>query len=452
MRFVPFPAWRRAFLAALCAASVCAGGACAQEEDDVREFLTKGQVCYQKRDLAGAALEFENVLLLDPANFEASIWLAQIYADQKNMFKARQMLQQAKRIMPTHARVIALEKLFGADKPRVSKKETDLVMHEALTLLGSGTNLRPYGLVVPERKVRAAGVQSSTMAAFEDVEIAIEPSLGTAPANAPAGIDAFAKEEGPLAPVFEARTVEGLAKALDVYFEIVGKDKTLVEQDDKGLLTEGIAFYEPKLRANASDTEAVFYYGMIQFYNGAVEEAFKLLEPLRDNETPYGDRLQVVWNEIDKRRREEEARREALRREEEAREAARIAAAEQAAAASAAIAAAAGSAPAGTVASASNPADALHAEGYELYKKGQVDAAIERFNTAISRNPNEPNYHYHLGLALTDKGLGGQYDAFDRAIESFNRVLRLAPPGEKLAKDAEAMVRDITAAKNTLKR
>ncbi|HQG29760.1 MAG TPA: tetratricopeptide repeat protein, partial [Candidatus Ozemobacteraceae bacterium] len=180
--------------------------------------------------------------------------------------------------------------------------------------------------------------------------------------------------------------------------------------------------------------------------------AFKLLEPLRDNETPYGDRLQVVWNEIDKRRREEEARREALRREEEAREAARIAAAEQAAAASAAIAAAAGSAPAGTVASASNPADALHAEGEELYKKGQVDAAIERFNTAISRNPNEPNYHYHLGLALTDKGLGGQYDAFDRAIESFNRVLRLAPPGEKLAKDAEAMVRDITAAKNTLKR
>ncbi|HQG29504.1 MAG TPA: hypothetical protein PLY73_13215, partial [Candidatus Ozemobacteraceae bacterium] len=75
------------------------------------------------------------------------------------------------------------------------------------------------------------------------MEIAIEPSLGTAPANAPAGIDAFAKEEGPLAPVFEARTVEGLAKALDVYFEIVGKDKTLVEQDDKGLLTEGIAFY-----------------------------------------------------------------------------------------------------------------------------------------------------------------------------------------------------------------
>ncbi|HEY9070657.1 MAG TPA: tetratricopeptide repeat protein, partial [Candidatus Ozemobacteraceae bacterium] len=124
----------------------------------------------------------------------------------------------------------------------------------------------------------------------------------------------------------------------------------------------------------------------------------------------------------------------------------------EAAAASAAIAAASANAPSGTVASAASPADALHAEGYELYKRGQVDAAIEKFNTAISRNPDEPMYHYHLGLAMTDKGLGGQYDAFDRAIESFNKVLQLAPPGEKLSKDAEAMIRDITAAKSTLKR
>lgn len=424
------------------------------EPDDIREFLLKGQACHQQRDLAGAALEFENVLLLDPSNFEASIWLAQIYADQKNMFKARQMLEQAKHLMPTHARVIALEKLFGTGKSRVTTKESDLVMHETLTLLGSGTRLRPFGLVIPEQKVRAPGVQSATIAAFEDVEIAIEPSLGTGGAGVPAGIDAFAKEEGPLAPVFEARSVDGLAKALDTYFELVGKDKTLVELDDRGLLKEGTAFYEPKFLANASDTEAVYYFGMIQFYNGSIDEAVKLLEPLRESDTPYGTRLQVIWNEIDRRKQEEKARLEAIRRSEEAREAARLAAAEQAAA-EAAARAAAGRDASGTSTSpavSEGPGDAMHNEGYDLYKKGQVDAAIEKFNAAISQNPNEPNFHYHLGLALTDKGLGGQYDAFDRAIESFNQVLRLAPAGEKLARDAEAMIRDITAAKNTLKR
>ncbi|HNW35094.1 MAG TPA: tetratricopeptide repeat protein [Candidatus Ozemobacteraceae bacterium] len=446
--------WRLGLLALMIGVSLDAGSIriAAQEPDDVREFLQRGQACYQKRDLPGAALEFENVLLLEPSNFEASIWLAQIYADQKNMFKARQMLQQAKKIMPMHARVISLEKLFGTEKPRVTKKETDLVMHEALTLLGSGSRLRPFGLVVPEQKVHAPGVQSSTMAAFEDVEIVIEPTLATGSSAIPGGIDAFAREEGPLAAVFEARTVGGLTKALDAYFEIVGRDKTLMEQDDRGLLKEGFDFYAPKYRANASDSEAVYYFGLIQFYNGSVDEACKMLEPLRESDSPFKDRLQVVWAEIDKRRRDEEARREAIKRDEEAREAARQAAAAEASATAAAVAAAAGSAPTGSVASAASPADAMHAEGYDLYKKGQVDAAIEKFNTAISRNPNEPTYYYHLGLALTDKGLGGQYDAFDRAIEAFNRVLRLAPPGEKLAKDAEAMIRDITAAKSTLKR
>jgi len=445
---------RLVLLAFLAGASIDMGSirAVAQEPDDVREFLQRGQACYQKRDLAGAALEFENVLLLDTSNFEASIWLSQIYADQKNMFKARQMLQQAKKIMPTHARVISLEKLFGTEKPRVTKKETDLVMHEALTLLGSGSRLRPFGLVVPEEKVHAAGVPSSTIAAFEDVEIAIEPALATASPAIPAGIDTFAREEGPLATVFEARTVDGLKKALDIYFELVSKDKALMEQNDRGLLKEGFDYYEPKYRASASDSEAVYYFGMIQFCNGLVDEACRMLEPLRESDSPYKDRLQMVWSEIDRRRREEDARRAAIKRDEEAREAARQAAAAEASSTAAAMAAAAGSAPAGSVASAASPADAMHAEGYELYKKGQVDAAIEKFNTAISRNPNEPTYHYHLGLALTDKGLGGQYDAFDRAIEAFNRVLRLAPQGEKLAKDAAAMIRDINAAKGTLKR
>ena len=94
--------------------------------------------------------------------------------------------------------------------------------------------------------------------------------------------------------------------------------------------------------------------------------------------------------------------------------------------------------------------EAVDSEGYGLYKKGQLDSAIEKFQAAIKGNPNEPKFHFHLGLAMTDKGLAGSGDAFDRAIESFNKVIALSP-GSKQAKDAEVMIRDIVAAKNSMR-
>jgi len=85
-----------------------------------------------------------------------------------------------------------------------------------------------------------------------------------------------------------------------------------------------------------------------------------------------------------------------------------------------------------------------------MYKKGLLDQAVEKFQTAINLNDKEPKYFYHMGLALTDKGLAGHVDSFDRAMEVFNKVIAL-DPGGKLAKDSEVMIRDIVAAKKSLK-
>ena len=61
----------------------------AQADDDVELFLQAGQECYNKGELANAALEFENILLIDRKNFSARVWLAQVYLDMKNFDKAR---------------------------------------------------------------------------------------------------------------------------------------------------------------------------------------------------------------------------------------------------------------------------------------------------------------------------------------------------------------------------
>ena len=94
-------------------------------------------------------------------------------------------------------------------------------------------------------------------------------------------------------------------------------------------------------------------------------------------------------------------------------------------------------------------AAALHSEGYELYKKGKLDEAIAKYDEALSRQADNPEYNYHLGLAWTDKGLAGDSAAFDRAITAFQRVISLAP-NDKLGKDAQAMIKDIDSAKKSL--
>jgi Flp pilus assembly protein TadD len=62
--------------------------------------------------------------------------------------------------------------------------------------------------------------------------------------------------------------------------------------------------------------------------------------------------------------------------------------------------------------------------GKVLLQKGDVDAAIPEFGTAIRLEPNNATAHYNLGLALYDKG------DVDGAIAEYREVLRLEPDSE----------------------
>ncbi len=91
----------------------------------------------------------------------------------------------------------------------------------------------------------------------------------------------------------------------------------------------------------------------------------------------------------------------------------------------------------------------MHTEGYDLYKRGKLNEALEKYQAALEQHGENAELNYHMGLAWTDKGLAGDSSAFDRAVSSFHRVISLGPES-KLAKDAQAMIRDIDAAKKTL--
>jgi cellulose synthase operon protein C len=65
-----------------------------------------------------------------------------------------------------------------------------------------------------------------------------------------------------------------------------------------------------------------------------------------------------------------------------------------------------------------NAADTL---GWAYYKKGLYPTAIDLFKEAVKKNPNDPTFHYHLGLA---------YQAVDQPIlakEHLQQVLKLSP-------------------------
>jgi len=425
--------------------------ALAQQGDEALEFLKRGEQLYSAHNHKEAMIEFENVLLIDPTNVEAQLWLVRIYADRKQPRKARELLDKVKKQAPDNVRVLELEKLLGKGPAKVTHKEGDLVMHETLTLLGKNPNLREFGLVVPDKKVRT-DTATGPMLLDDEPEAKAEGPDDASLTN----LDKFGAEEGPLSEVFDIWTLEGLTPALTKYFELVCKDKSLGALNDKNLLNEGLALYGPKLAANAKDEDARFFVGMVAYLNGHMDKAKETLEPLRGTDKSFQKLLAYPFSHFDilksqeeARKREEEAARQ--RAEEAAREAERQKqAALAAASASAAAVSGAGGSGTADVAGAPGSPEAVDSEGYGLYKKGQLDSAIEKFQAAIKGNPNEPKFHFHLGLAMTDKGLAGSGDAFDRAIESFNKVIALSP-GSKQAKDAEVMIRDIVAAKNSMR-
>ena len=413
----------------------------AQTEEDIAQFLKQGRECYNKGDLMGAAIEFENVILIDKKNFEARLWLCQVYTDLKDTKKALNVLREAARQAPDHPKVIQLQKLLGAkaDK-KVVEIRKDPVVHEALTLLGSGTSLRKYGLVIPEKKVVPDRTEEKLIV-FDDIKVK-EKKVKEKEID----LSSFSNEDSPLASVFEAWETSGITDGLDEYFKLILKDPSIAEHSDKGLLEKGADIYQARFAKYKDDTEARYYAGMLNYINGMFKDAADALDYFRAKPGKYRARLKKVFIELDKWKALEKERLAALKREEEERLALELAEKAQKEAA-AEIASIDKRAKKGK--SISDDASSIHQEGFKLYKKGKLDEAILKFNEAIAKRGDDAEFHYHLGLAWTDKGLAGDNAAFDKAVISYQRVISLAPDGQ-MAKDAKSMIRDIESAKRSL--
>ncbi len=229
----------------------------------------------------------------------------------------------------------------------------------------------------------------------------------------------------------------------------------MAAHSDKGLVAEGRDFYIPRLKNNPEDIEARYYAGMISFIDGMYAQADLLLTDYRQNPGEHEQILTKVFGRLDEWKNAEKERVLALKRAEEERLAAELAEKErqeklkQRKDVWASLQKNKGK----DEQSAGTPGNAealkLHEEGYELYKKGKLEEAIDKFTAAIAKDGENGKFHYHLGLAWTDKGLAGDAAAFDRAIEEFQRVIALAPD-DKLAKDSQSMIRDIESAKTSL--
>ncbi len=420
----------------------------AQTDEDIAGFLKYGQKCYNSGDLSGAAIEFENILLIDRKNFEAQIWLAQVYADMKEIDKAKKVLREASIQAPDHPKVIQLTQILGGEGDVKNKVQSDLVLYEALTLLGSGTRLRKYGLVIPEAKVVPDKTEEK-MLVFDDVEIKVEKKEEKE-------IDLLALEEndGPLSEVFKLWDGNGLTAGLDKYFELLLNDPGLAAQDDRGLLQKGEEFFATRFENHKDDEEARYYSGMLFYVNGMFKEAEFTLKYFAEKPGKFGPRLTKVFKTLKEWRQQEEERLAAIKRAEEERLAAELRAKQEAEEAARnkdvfdeIKKQTEGEKPkAGSI---NAEARAFHDKGFDLYKKGRLDEAILQFEQAILKDDKDSQTYYHMGLAYTDKGLAGNTESFDRAITAFKRVVALSPTG-KMAKDAESMIRDIEAAKASL--
>jgi len=424
----------------------------AQTEEDISAFLQQGQDCYNRGDLTGAALEFENILMIDRQNFAARVWLAQVYIDLKALDKARHILREAALQAPDHPRVIQLQKMLGEIKTPVSLLNIDPVKTEALSLLGSGTRLRRFGLVIPETKV-ASDTSERDLLVFDDIEIVEEK-----PAEPDLQLEEyFGEQGGPLADIFKTLERDGLNPALDMYFTRLFEDPRLGAADDKGLLARAETLYSPRFKADPKDREAHYYFAALQYMNGMYPYAEELFAPLRKEPGEYAARMQPFLAGLDRWRDQENQRIASIRQAEEerlAREAAekeeleRFRLAEEARSQRRRR-------PVDVASGTDQPttpegvAKGLHTEGYDLYKRGKLDEALEKYQAALEQHGENPELNYHMGLAWTDKGLAGDSAAFDRAVASFQRVISLVPDS-KLAKDAQAMIRDIDSAKKTL--
>lgn len=420
----------------------------AQTPEDIVQFMQAGQKAYNQGDLAAAALEFENVLIIDQANFSAKVWLVQVFADLKDFNKARQLLREASLQAPDHPRVVQLHRLLGETTERQVRIEKDPVTNELLSSIGVNTSLRPYGMVIPQDKVNPPKNELDFLV-FDDLKIAPEPDMED-------DIIAFAMPASPLADVFDALAIKGVSAALDIYFDKLLDDPSIAAVSDEGLLQRGRDLYEPRLETAPNDQEAKYYMGLLALVDGMYQDSADLLEPFRQEVGEREPTLKRAFVIIDKWKSNEEARALAKKQAEEERIAQEAAEAEEArrremqeAAARQRAASRAEGGDSDDAPAASEEAQAKHDAGYDFYKRGNLDEAIANFQQAIEIDDTNPQYHYHYGLAWTDKGLAGDMSAFDIAITSFQYVISLTP-GSKTATDAESMIRDIESARQVM--
>ena len=442
-------------------------GLLAHTDEDINGFLKAGKFCYQKGLLDEATLEFENVLIMDKTNLQAKLWLTQIYIDKKDLKHARKLLSEASLEAPDNNRVKELQKLLGISYKDVKPDLVDPVIAETINSIASATKSRKYGLVIPEDKVVEENLEKKLLTfnneTFDEKNEVIQTIEKAKEEIKRTRLDInnyVTDKDSPLAPVFTLYNTYGIAKALDKYFEMVMADPSLASKDDKGLIDEGEQIYSVRFTENADDPDARYYFGCIKFVNGEYDNAEEILKPFRTNPGVYGARLKPFFAGLDKWQEQERQRMAVAKYEEEqrlAREAKEKQEAEEKKNDVWEQVKNQGSNKDkeenknSDLAAASDKAEAnkIHTEAYALYKKGKLDDAIAKFDEAIAKDPNNPEFNYHLGLAWTDKGLAGDTAAFDNAVTAYQKVISSAPDS-KLAKDATSMINDIQQAKHSL--
>lgn len=434
----------------------------AQTPTDADLFVQEGIACYNKGMLDDARIEFENALVLDKNSFEARLWLAQIYTDLKLIPQASALLREAASQAPDHPKVIQLSALLDmAPMERRKNQVTDPVVNEVLDDLTSSAQLRPFGLVIPEDKIN---IKNAEIAFVLDQEREADDYFK--PSESVDYGDLFKEKTGPLAEVFLAEKNLGMGAAIDLYMEKLARNPRLAAENDEGLLGRGMDMFYGRFDRSPEVMENRFYYGALLYINGGYDEAQQVLEPLRGREGRFAVRLRPIFAALDawkkekdervlmaKRAAEEKSRLEALAREQEKNKKVDVwdelkkkragisgtgAGAEEA-----------GGAGADGAPSDKAIAEVLHTQGYDLYKKGKLNEAIEKYNACLEKDENNYECIYHLGLAWTDKGLSGEVGAFDRAVSYFKRVTAEAG-GSKYAQEASSMIRDISSAKETM--
>ena len=433
----------------------------AQTDDDIEGFLKAGKACYRRGMLKEAALEFENVLIIDRTNFQARIWLAQIYIDKKDYTNARKLLIEASLQAPDHPRVKELQKLLGDAGKTVKPDLVDPVIAETIAGIASATKHREYGLVIPENKVIEENLEKKLLVKSDEIFNERKEVLDNIEKNkeeAKTRINKhFVVENSQLAPVFEIYRNQGLNAALDKYYELLWQDPTLASKDDKGLLDDGNKVYSVRFAADPNDLETRYYYGTLQYINGLYEEAEIALKPFRKDPGKYAVRLAPFFDGLNKWQEQEKMRLAALKYEEEQRLAKEAEEKEKAEAEENDVwakiknkSSQKGSGKNGDLAKEDKTqAAASHTEGYKLYKKGKLDEAIAKYEEALAKDGDNPEYNYHLGLAWMDKGFAGDTTAYDKAVTYYQKTINAAPDS-KLAEEAKSMIDGIQQTKQSL--